>query len=565
MKFYYNLPIGIKNLSGLFLMLIALFVIVFSGYNNLRRGEQGLAVIAKELTPDIIRFKTHVVNLINIQTNVYRVASFASSGVGGELSEKVSKAVLVDTKAFEASMMKEQKTAKKYDFDKLHKNIIKLVKAYEVDARGVVEIASVDASIALTMVGNSDVSFKQLLVELEKAVTHLKKETIRFTKELQDISASNRQRFIAVAIAGSIISLVLSIFLSQSMAKTLKAVTRSMFEISKGNLEATIPPAKGRDEIGKMCQSIEEFRKQSIEMKQHEERQTQAQEKAEQRRKDEMLDLANSFEENVTSISKAVHASAGDMQAIAQSMSDSVSHTKDRVKAAYSSVENSSSSVNAVAGASEELQVSFREVSSQVNKTRDISEEAVSTSAKASGYIEGLSSAVAEINDVLSLIQDIAEQTNLLALNATIEAARAGEAGKGFAVVASEVKALANQTGKATEAINLKIEHISSSTQESVGAIKSIGASIADVQEYSTAVAAAIEEQNAATMEIARNAEIAATDTRSISTNMQDVETSNEEGAKAADTLLEASKTLSKNSNNLNEQLENFLKKVRAA
>ncbi len=132
-------------------------------------------------------------------------------------------------------------------------------------------------------------------------------------------------------------------------------------------------------------------------------------------------------------------------------------------------------------------------------------------------------------------------------------------------MVASEVKALANQTGKATEAINLKIEHISSSTQESVGAIKSIGASIADVQEYSTAVAAAIEEQNAATMEIARNAEIAATDTRSISTNMQDVETSNEEGAKAADTLLEASKTLSKNSNNLNEQLENFLKKVRAA
>ncbi len=546
-------------------MLLALFIIVFSGYNNLLRGERGLAVMANELTPDIVRYKTHVVDLINIQTNVYRVASLASSGVSGELSENASKAVLENTKTFEASMLKEQKTAKKYKFEKLHSNIVKLIKAYETDAKGVVEIAAVDASIALTMVGNSDVSFRKLLAELEKAVTHLKKETIRFTNELQSASASNRQQFVGIAIAGSIISLVLSILLSQSMARTLKAVTRSMFEISKGNLEAAVPPAKGRDEIGKMCQSIEEFRKKSIEMKEVEEKQARDQERSEQRRKQEMLELANNFEENVSSISKAVHASAADMQAVAQSMIDSVSHTKDRVKAAYTSVENSNSSVNAVAGASEELQVSFREVSSQINKTRDISEEAVATSAKASGYIEGLSSAVSEINDVLSLIQDIAEQTNLLALNATIEAARAGEAGKGFAVVASEVKALANQTGKATEAINLKIEHISSSTNESVGAIKSIGASIADVQEYSTAVAAAIEEQNAATMEIARNAETAAGDTKSISTNMKDVETSNEEGARAADTLLEASKTLSKNSSNLNEQLETFLKKVRAA
>ncbi len=524
-----------------------------------------MRVMVNELTPDIVRFKTHVADLINIQTNVYRVASLASSGVSGELSENASKAVLTNTKAFEATMVKEQKIAKKYAFEKLHKNILKLTKAYEIDARGVVEIASVDASIALTMVGNSDVSFKKLLAELEKAVTHLKKETIKFTNELQDISASNRQQFIAIAIAGSIISLVLSIILSQSMAKTLKAVTRSMFEISKGNLEATIPPAKGRDEIGKMCLSIEKFRRQSIEMKEVEERQARDQEIAEQRRKKEMLELANNFEETVSSISQAVHSSAAEMQAIAQSMSDSVSHTKDRVKKAHTSVENSSSSVNAVAGASEELQVSFKEVSSQVNKTRDISEEAVATSVKATGYIEGLSSAVSEINDVLSLIQDIAEQTNLLALNATIEAARAGEAGKGFAVVASEVKALANQTGKATEAINLKIEHISSSTQESVGAIKSIGDSIANVQEYSTAVAAAIEEQNAATMEIARNAEIAAGDTKSISVNMQDVEASNDEGEKAASTLLEASRTLSKNSNSLNEQLENFLKKVRAA
>ncbi len=564
MKAYHNLPIGIKSITGLLVMLIALCFIVYSGFSSLVRGEKGLDLMANKLMPDIVRFKNHFTTLMGIQTDVYRVASFASSGLEASMIQKVSKNVLENSALFKSSMLKEKETANRYKFLKAYKNILKMTDAYIVDAKGVVEIAEADASIALTMVGNSEVSYQKLLTELDKVVNLIKNETLRLTKVQKSASADDRNSFIIFAIAGAIISLMLSVFLSQAMARTIKAVTNAMSRISEGDLDARIPVVKGNDELGNMCRIIEDFRQKSINMRNSEERQIQEGKQAERKQKEEMLALAKNFEDNVTSISNAVGESASEMQSIASSMKHSAEKTSGKVKETYSNVHTSSDSVAAVASASEELHASFTEVSKQLNRTRDISEEAVQTSAKASEHVEGLSSAVSEINDVLSLIQDIAEQTNLLALNATIEAARAGEAGKGFAVVASEVKALANQTAKATEAINIKIDHISTSTAESVEAIKQIGERISNVKEYSSTVAEALEQQNSATLEIARNAENASKDTSNIDRNMKDVELSTEEGESAAQSLMTASDRLSRNSDNLKVQLNDFLHKVRA-
>jgi methyl-accepting chemotaxis protein len=169
------------------------------------------------------------------------------------------------------------------------------------------------------------------------------------------------------------------------------------------------------------------------------------------------------------------------------------------------------------------------------------------------------------IGEVVQLIETIAGQTNLLALNATIEAARAGDAGKGFAVVASEVKSLASQTAKATEDIRTQIGEIQGATGQTVEAIRSIGTTIRQMSEIATTIASAVEEQGAATREIASNVHQAAQGTADIATNIEGVSRTASDTGTAASQVLGAAGELSKQSETLRRDVDEFLATVRAA
>ncbi|OGO77789.1 MAG: hypothetical protein A2Y23_15000 [Clostridiales bacterium GWB2_37_7] len=75
------------------------------------------------------------------------------------------------------------------------------------------------------------------------------------------------------------------------------------------------------------------------------------------------------------------------------------------------------------------------------------------------------------IGNIIGTINTIAEQTNLLALNAAIEAARAGEHGKGFAVVADEVRKLSEQSNMGAREIESLVNEMIVQTQSAVRSI----------------------------------------------------------------------------------------------
>ena len=370
---------------------------------------------------------------------------------------------------------------------------------------------------------------------------------------------------ITVVVASMLLSiLVVWLYIGRNVVGRLMAVKNSMAELAAGNLNVAIPSG-GRDEIAQMAETLIVFRDTAAEVEAANARTEDERRHAAEERRKAMLALAEQFESRVKRSVEQVSGASNQMQHTASGMAQAAQETSQQAGEAAAASSQASANVDQAAAAAHELSASIAEIGRQATESSDIASEAVMNARNTDKTMRALNDAAARIGDVVKLIQDIASQTNLLALNATIEAARAGEAGKGFAVVASEVKNLASQTAKATEDISAQIGSMQLATDGAVGAIQSIGATIEQIDGIIATIASAVEEQRAATDEIARNLSEASGGTNRVSQSVERVTVTASETGSAAGEVLTASEQLAHQARLLNEQVDDFLREVRAS
>jgi methyl-accepting chemotaxis protein len=394
------------------------------------------------------------------------------------------------------------------------------------------------------------------------------KYNAQVAKELTDQAASNYSggRLIIMVLLGAsvVVSVAAGYVMVRAIARPIQAMTAAMRGLAAKDMTVEIP-ARGRtDEVGQMAEAVGVFKENMIRADQ-----LAATEKTEQIAKEQrakhLADLVGDFEIKIGGLVGVLSSASTEMEATAQSMSSTATQTNQQASNVASAAEEVSAGVQTVASAAEQLTSSIGEINRQVAQSSKITGKAVDDAKRTDAIVHALAEGAEKIGTVVSLITDIASQTNLLALNATIEAARAGDAGKGFAVVASEVKNLANQTGKATEEIGAQIAQIQSATGEAVNAIKGITDIINEVSVITTTIASAVEEQGAATAEIARNVQQTAASTREVTTNIAGVSQAASETGSAAGQVLSAAGDLSKQAEQLTQEVNTFVSGVRAA
>ena len=275
-------------------------------------------------------------------------------------------------------------------------------------------------------------------------------------------------------------------------------------------------------------------------------------EKIEVKNKDEIRDLADSFNtmaENLRQLIRQVSSASEQVAASSEELTASADQTSKATEQVtlslqevavgadkqVRSIEESSKAIHEMSVGVQQIASNAQSVTDHMNETSKAATEggvAVKQAAQQmieindtvfelNGVIKGLGERSAAIGQIVEVITGIASQTNLLALNAAIEAARAGESGKGFAVVADEVRKLAEQSASSAQQISKLIQMIQAETtkavqsmtittqkvEKGIDVVDHTGQSFKQIQSSVQMVAAQIEEVSSASQQMASGTE----------------------------------------------------------
>ena len=383
---------------------------------------------------------------------------------------------------------------------------------------------------------------------------------------------------LALSVAGAFILIAGLSYLSRDFSRKITEISDGMISLAKGDRNFEIEGRDRKDELGEMVRSLELFKRASHQLEiWSKERTARAEEEvriqqelvreretAEQRKASMMADVAQNLERSVGEIVSRVTLASSELQITASRMKDTAEQASQRTSDLSRDMADANSGATAAAAASDEFALSINEISRQATSSSHLARLATDATVEADTTISALAQSADEVGQIVELISTIAQRTNLLALNASIEAARGGEAGRGFAVVASEVKELAMQTTRATEQIAQQIRSMQDMTGASVGALRSIASQVRELETTAVSIASAVDQQSVAGQDLARSIDLAARGTEKVAAHVNDVRDLSLSTGAAASQVLSSANDLDQQAKVLGEQVDAFLRQVRA-
>lgn len=554
----------LKHKVGALIAFLALIPVVGAGLSYLSLSRQGaaqeLAMRAKSGQTYLERINGLVYAIVMESRGIYMSSDWPSAESYGKGIVKSADELRAVTRLWEATVEPQHRT----EFADADKTIAEFIRFRTELVRLARESSLPDARAF----GDNDAnrSNRKALNEKLRALSSHYETYVETTSVASDDARAAALRTAALTGIVSMLTMIGGIWLViTNLAQPIERMKLSIIDLAEGRTDREIYGTGRADEIGEIAAAVHVFKQNMQDADRLRTEQAESEKRAAARRKEEMLRLADQFQESVGRVVDTVSSASAQLEAAAAQLTMNAASTQDLSGTVASASEQTSVNVQGVAAASEQLSSTVREIGRQVHESSVIADEAVSQAAKTNENVVELSQAAERIGAVVELINQIAGQTNLLALNATIEAARAGEAGKGFAVVAQEVKALAAQTAKATNEIGSQILSMQASTRQSVDAINGIATTINRISGVSSAIAAAVEEQGATTQEISRNVVEAAKGTSDVASSITAVSQGASETGSASAQVLASAKSLSGDSRTLKAEVDRFLAMVRAA
>lgn len=272
--------------------------------------------------------------------------------------------------------------------------------------------------------------------------------------EVQKMIKRESRRIIQISIVIIVVSMIMVLFVTMRMAKTMKRINKYLSILSNGDLAVT-PNNRlinRNDELGDIYYAAvklqDEFRKIVTNIKDS---------------VDNLTVEADGLTEMAQGTRLTVDEVVDSVELINKSAANQATHTSDaagNVAKIGEQIEYISEDMDALTKEAGKMAEAEEASELIIRKLNESNEETMTSITNVAEQINVTNASVKKIRRAATMIQNISEETDLLSLNASIEAARAGEAGKGFAVVAEQICKLADQSNSAAEQIEEIIKQV---------------------------------------------------------------------------------------------------------
>lgn len=381
---------------------------------------------------------------------------------------------------------------------------------------------------------------------------------------------STRLGWIAIA-AGLLIGLIVAGSLAKMISSPLARVTRTMNDITSGNLAVEPIVIRNRDEAGEMAAAV-----------------------------NRMVEQLRSVIRQASDSSAQLAAASQELAASSEQTAESAHSVSQSVQQMAEGAENTMVLSEEMARAMEEMAVGIQKVAEsagiiadnsqnaehQAEQGSQLAQQAVNQMATIGMSVRQLAEAIdrlhqrsEQIGQIVYEISSIAGRTNILSLNAGIEAARAGEEGRGFGVVAKEIRNLAAQSEQSAQRVSQLVEEIQGDTMK---AVQSMEQGSRDVEQGTLVVneagqafeaileairqmvrqidetSAVTEQMSAGSQEVLASVEQSASIAREELSNAQTVAATTEEQLAAVQEISASANDLTRVAENLQEAIARF-------
>jgi len=260
-----NLSIQIKASIASVLLLICLLGLGANAYLTSTRSAEGLRVLTNELIPKQQAFSQANEAVVATHMKIFRYVSWASNGVSHTLLDPLYAEINADLDKLSYRIAA---LARRPDLSASErKSMQELLGQWQIckeHAKDTIDVGESDAAMATMMLGQTDETFKAVDATFQNLSNAISETARGLSNRLYSDAEVNKNLVILVTIIGFLISGVVAIIVGQSIVRPIEAVTDAMQRLSAGEIDVEVGHGHRRDEIGRMVEAIEVFRKNII-------------------------------------------------------------------------------------------------------------------------------------------------------------------------------------------------------------------------------------------------------------------------------------------------------------